>query len=412
MTFEEKLRLYAKTAVRTGINIKENQEVLLSAPITCVDLARLITEEAYLAGAKNVFVKYVDEELTYQRYKNAPDSSFEDEFPTWLVEERKTLLDRGCAVIGISAGNPELLKDVDQERVGTWIKKQSKAMEENSFRLSGKNEVQWLVISAPNEAITKKMYPDMDIAEATKLHWDEIFNACRITNGKPVEEWAEHVANIKSKVKWLNEEKFEALHFENSDKSTDLMIGLVDEHVWCGAGDDTLDGHPFMPNLPTEEVFTMPHSHKVDGVIKSTKPLNYNGNLIDNFTLTFKDGEIVEYDAKVGLDALKNLLEADDGARRIGEVALVPDDSPISNSGKVFYNTLFDENASCHLAFGRAYPTNIENGANTPKPELKEKGANSSIIHVDFMVGSKDLNITGITKDGKKVPVFVNGNWA
>ncbi len=412
MTFEEKLRLYAKTAVRTGVNIKENQELYVSAPISCAELARLIAEEAYKAGAKDVYVNYNDEELTYLRYKNAPDTSFEDEFPKWIVNKRTTLLDRGAAVIGIAAGNPELLKDVDQDRVGSWLKKQSQALEEYSFRLSGKNEVQWLVISAPNKAITKKMYPDMDLEKATALHWEEIFKACRITNGKPVEEWAEHVANIKSKVQWLNEERFTALHFENSDKSTDLTIGLVDEHLWCGAGDDTFAGHPFMPNLPTEEVFTMPHSHKVDGVIKSTKPLNHNGNLIDNFTLTFKDGEIIEYDAEVGLEALKNLLESDEGARRIGEVALVPDDSPISNSGKVFFNTLFDENASCHLAFGRAYPTNIENGANTPKPELKEKGANSSIIHVDFMVGSKDLNITGITKDGKKIPVFTNGNWA
>ncbi len=410
MNFNEKLELYARTAVRVGINIKKDQELFINAPISCAELARALAKEAYKAGAKTVHVDYNDELLTLLRYEEAPDSSFEDEFYGWLVDKQRALLDRDCAKISIAAMNPNLLKNVNKDRVQKWNKKQSLAMQEISVRTMN-NEVQWLVIAAPAEAVSSLIFPNESPEKAKELHWEAIFDACRINTPDPVSAWAEHKTKVRNKVKWLNDENFASIQFTNSDKSTDLNIGLVKNHVWAGVGDTTLADHEFIPNLPTEEVFSMPDRNNVNGVVKSTKPLNYQGNTIDNFTLTFKDGAVVDYKAEVGEDVLKILLESDEGAKHIGEIALVPDDSPISNSGLTFFTTLYDENASCHLAFGRAYPTNIKNGSQMSQDELLEAGANRSIIHVDFMVGSADLNITGIKEDGTQIPIFVNGNW-
>ncbi|MFV0519348.1 MAG: aminopeptidase [Lachnospirales bacterium] len=410
MDFKEKLELYAKTAVRVGINLKENQELNISAPIECIDLARALTKEAYRAGAKTVHVEYVDQQIALLRYLEAPDSSFEDEYYSWLVDKSKSLLDRGSARINISAYDPNVFKDVDKERLNSWTKKGNIATQPLSIRMMN-NEVQWLVISAPTDAVSTLIFPDVDVEKAKELHWEAIFDACRINTKDPVKAWQDHKTLVRSKVKWLNEEDFASLQFTNSDKTTDLNIGLVTDHLWAGVGDTTLDGHEFIPNLPTEEVFSMPDKNNVNGVIRSTKPLNYHGTTIDNFTLTFKDGAVVDYSAEVGYETLKNLLESDEGAKRIGEVALVPDDSPISKSGLTFFTTLYDENASCHLAFGRSYTCNIKGGTTMSQEELSSKGANTSIVHVDFMVGSADLNITGIKKDGTKIPVFVNGNW-
>ncbi|MFV0440657.1 MAG: aminopeptidase [Lachnospirales bacterium] len=411
MNFQEKLRLYAKTAVRVGVNLKPNQDLVVNASVECLEVARLVVEEAYEAGAKTVTLKLLDDYITYLRYKKAPDTSFEDEVPPYQIAESKYRLDNKCAFLTIKSTDPELLKDCDPKRVSGWSKKMSIAMEENSARLMN-NESQWLVLTAPTKSVSTLIFPNETPEKAMELHWEEIFKACRIDTPDPVVAWKEHQNAIHAKVDWLNEMNFDSLQFVNSDKSTNINIGLVKNHVWAGAGDTTVDGHPFMPNLPTEESFCMPDSQNVNGVVKSTKPLNYQGNLIDNFTLTFKDGKVVDFTAETGYEALKNMLDADEGARRIGEVALVPDDSPISNSGLIFYNTLFDENASCHLALGRAYPTNIKGGSEMSKEELIKNNANSSIIHVDFMIGSADLNITGIKSDGKEVPVFVSGNWA
>lgn len=410
MDFKKKLELYAKTAIRVGINIKKDQELLINAPVSCVELARTLTTEAYKAGAKTVHVDFHDEELTLIRYQEAPDSSFDDEYYSWLIDRHKALLDRDCARISIVASNPNLLKEANKDRVQKWNKKANLAMQEISIRTMN-NEVQWLVIAAPCDAVSSLIFPDSPVEKAKELHWEAIFDACRINTNDPVTAWVEHKTKVRNKVKWLNDENFASLQFTNSDKSTDLNVGLVKNHVWAGVGDTTLKNHDFIPNLPTEEVFSMPDRNNVNGVVKSTKPLNYQGNTIDKFTLTFKDGAIVDYFAEVGHDMLKVLLDSDEGAKHIGEVALVPDDSPISNSGLTFFTTLYDENASCHLAFGRAYPTNIKNGSQMTQDELLEAGANRSIIHVDFMVGSADLTITGIKEDGTQVPIFVDGNW-
>lgn len=410
MTFEEKLQQYAKIAVKVGVAIKPDQQLLITSPIESVEFTRQLATEAYRAGAKTVHVKWVDEELAKIRFDEAPDSSFET-FPEWTVIERKMLLDENCAFISISASNPTLLKDCDQARVAAWQKVTSTAMQENQRRLMN-NASQWLVLSVPTTEYAKKVFPNVEGDKAKELLWEEIFKAVRVDGNDAVENWKNHIETLKTSMNFLNTEHFKYLQLTNSDLSTNLTIELPAKHVWQGGGDYTNDGHYFVANMPTEEVYSMPKFDGINGTVVSTKPLNYQGNLINNFKLTFKDGSVVDFDAEVGKDVLTNLLNVDEGARRCGEIALVPYNSPISNSGLTFYNTLFDENASCHLAFGRAYPTNLEGGSTMKPDELINNGANTSLIHVDFMIGSSDLDIVGIKEDGTKVQVFKDGNWA
>ncbi len=411
MELSKRLVEYAELAVKVGIRIKKGQDLFITSPIDAKELTRNIVDVAYKEGAKTVHVKWVDDYVSYARYKFAPDASFEEDFPYWEVDEKRELLDRGCAYLSISSPNPDLLKDCDPNRIAGWVKKQREATKDFSKRLMS-NESQWLVISAPNEFLATKAFPNETKEKAIELYWDAIFDAVRIGNGSPVELWETHIKELKSKVEWLNNSNFDRLHYFTEDGSTDVVVGLVEGHIWQGAGDETQDGYYFMPNLPTEEVFTMPHRGRVDGKVSSTKPLIYNGNTIDNFTLTFEKGKVVDFTAETGYETLKNLLATDEGSARLGEVALVPDNSPISNSGITYFSTLFDENASCHFAFGRAYSTNIENGTKLSDDEGLEKGVNNSLIHEDYMIGSSKLNITGIKKDGAETPIFVNGNWA
>lgn len=410
MNFQEKLEQYAKICVEVGVVLKEGQDLFITAPVESYEFTRMVVKEAYAHGAKTVTINWNDEISGLYRMSMAPDSSFEV-FPEWEVLRRTSLLDNGAAFMSIVAPDPDLLKDCDPTRVAKWTKVSRVAMESVQKRLMN-NESQWLVAAVPSNALALKAFPNDTKEVAFQKYWDAILSAVRIDGNDPVENWNNHIEAVRSKVSWLNECHFKSLHYTNSDKSTDLTINLPEGHVWQGAGDTTLSGHDFRPNLPTEEVFTMPHKDGSNGVIKSTKPFNYNGNCIENFTLTFKDGVIVDFTAEKGYDTLKELLSVDDGAKRIGEVALVPVDSPISNSGITFYTTLFDENASCHLAFGRAYPTNLKGGSHMTDAELKAGGANTSLVHEDFMVGSEDLQIVGTTYDGKEIPVFINGNWA
>ncbi len=410
MNYKEKFQEFAQTALKVGINIKEGQPVLITAPIEACEFVRVLTKEAYALGAETVYVDWVDDQIRKIRFEDAPDKSFE-EFPAWEVEKRKQLLDKGTAFIAVHAEDPELLKNVDSTRLANWTKVSNTARRANTKRLMD-NECSWLVISVPTEAYAKKVFPNETTENAIAKLWDEILKACRIGDGKGVENWKNHVTNLKTALNFLNTNKFKYLKYTNSDLSTNLTIELPELHLWHGGGDFTQDGHPFVANMPTEEVYTMPKADGVNGTVVSTKPLIYNGNMIDNFKLTFKDGDIVDYDAEVGLETLKNLLQTDAGSKRIGEVALVPYDSPISNSNIVFYNTLFDENAACHLAFGRAYASTLINGTKMTQDELAKNGANDSLIHEDFMIGSADLNITGVKADGTEIPVFINGNWA
>ncbi len=410
MSYKNLFSEFAQTALKVGVCLQQDQPVFVRAPLEAYEFVRVLVEEAYALGAKLVEVEWSDERVTKLRFENAPDSSFE-EYPEWMVARNKEFLDKNYAFISISAQDPELLKNVNPARLAAWTKVANTATRANTKRLMD-NECPWLVLSVPTEKYAQKVFPELSAQDAIDKLWVEILKACRIGDGKGVLNWENHINTLKKGLDFLNGNKFKTLKFTNSDLTTNLTIDLPELHVWHGGGDYTNDGLYFVANMPTEEVYTMPKADAVNGTIVSTKPLIYQGNMIDEFSLTFKDGVVVDYDAKVGKDTLTTLLNTDEGARRIGEVALVPYDSPISNSNIVFYNTLFDENAACHLAFGRAYASTLVGGQKMTQEELAANGANDSLIHVDFMVGGADLNILGIKADGSEVPVFEKGNWA
>lgn len=406
--FSETLKKYAELAVKTGVNIQKGQTLVINSPIECAEFTRLAAECAYKAGAKDVHVEWGDEELALIKYINAPEETFK-EFPKWKADGYEELAKNGAAFLSISASNPELLKDVDSKRIAEANKTRSIALK-NYREYIMNSTVAWSVISIPTKGWAKKVFPTFSEEEAVEKLWENIFKIVRVDKADPVSAWNEHLKNMNEKVEFLNNKKFKKLHFVSN--YTDLTIELPEKHLWAGGGEYNSKGTYFVANMPTEEVFTLPLKTGVNGKVKSTKPLNYGGNLIDNFTLTFKNGRIVDFSAEQGYETLKKLIETDEGSHYLGEVALVPYDSPISNSNIIFYNTLFDENASCHLAFGMAYPTCIEGGSEMNEDDLEKAGANTSLTHEDFMIGSADLDIVGETQNGENIQVFKNGNWA
>ncbi|ANB61155.1 aminopeptidase [Anoxybacteroides amylolyticum] len=408
MTLEQKLEQYAALAVRTGVNIQQGQTLVVKSPLEAARLVRKIAKKAYEAGAKHVYVEWEDEELSYIKYMHAPEEAF-SEYPMWRAQGMEQLAQEGAAFLSIYSPNPDLLKDVDPKRIATFAKTSSEALRNYRSALMA-DENCWSVISVPTPAWAKKIFPHLSEQEAVDKLWDVIFAVTRVHEENPIQAWEEHNKRLAKVIEYLNEKQYKQLIYEAP--GTNLTIELVENHVWHGGAAVSQSGVRFNPNIPTEEVFTMPHKDGVNGTVRNTKPLNYGGNVIDGFTLTFKDGKVVDFTAETGYETLKHLLETDEGARRLGEVALVPHHSPISQSNIIFYNTLFDENAACHLALGKAYPTNIENGATMTQKELAARGGNDSLIHEDFMIGSAELNIDGVTKDGKREPIFRNGNWA
>jgi aminopeptidase len=406
--FDLLLKKYAELAVKVGVNIQNGQTLVINSPIECADFVRVAAKEAYKAGAKDVHIEWNDDELTLIKYMNAPEESLK-EFPEWKAAPFETLAKNGAAFLSISASNPELLKSVDPSKIAEANKAKSKALK-NYRECIMNSTVAWSVISIPTKAWARKVFSEVSEDEAIDKLWESIFKIVRIDNEDPIAAWNEHVNNMQSKVDFLNEKRFKKLHYVSN--GTDLTIELPEKHIWEGPGEYNAEKTYFVPNMPTEEVFTLPLKTGVNGIVKSTKPLNYSGNLINNFTLTFKEGKIVDFTAEEGCEILKKLIETDEGSCYLGEVALVPYDSPISKSNIIFYNTLFDENASCHLAFGMAYPTCLEGGSEMNEEELEKAGVNTSLTHVDFMVGSKDLDITGETAAGEKFQIFKNGNWA
>lgn len=406
--FNNTLKKYAELAVKIGVNIQKNQTLVINSPIECAEFTRLLSKEAYAAGAKNVHVEWSDEELTLIKFMNAPEATFK-EFPKWKADGFEELAKNGAAFLSISASNPELLKEVDPTRISESNKTRSVALKKYREYIMN-STVAWSVVSIPTVGWAKKVFPDLSEEKAVEKLWENIFKIVRVDKANPVEAWNEHLNNLQEKVDFLNKKKFKKLHYVS--KGTDLTIELPEKHVWAGGGEYNTKKTYFVANMPTEEVFTLPLKTGVNGTVKSTKPLNYSGNLIDNFTLTFKDGKIVDFSAEKGYETLKKLIETDEGSHYLGEVALVPYDSPISNSDIIFYNTLFDENASCHLALGEAYPICLEGGSEMTSEELAKAGANDSLTHVDFMIGSADLDITGETKGGEVISIFKAGNWA
>ncbi|MGB7999082.1 MAG: aminopeptidase [Anaerobacillus sp.] len=406
--FQENLQKYADLAVQVGVNIQKGQTLVVNAPLTSAEFVRNIAESAYGAGAKNVHVEWNDENLTRIKFDKAPDEAFK-EFPTWKARGFEEMAENGAAFLSITSSNPDLLKGVDPERISNASKTAGKAMEGyRNYIMSDHNS--WSVVAVPSKAWAAKVFPDAPETEQEAKLWDAIFEATRVSTGDPVQAWKEHSANLEQKVDYLNNKHYSKLHYRAP--GTDLTIELPKAHQWVGGISENVNGHHFVANMPTEEVFTIPHKSGVNGVVSSTKPLSYGGTVIEDFSLTFEEGRIVKAEAKHGNETLQHLIETDEGAHYLGEVALVPHDSPISNAEIIFFNTLFDENASNHLAIGNAYSFCLEGGKTMSKEELEAAGANESVTHVDFMIGSAEMEIDGIKEDGTSEPVFRKGNWA
>ncbi|TGA97536.1 aminopeptidase [Sporolactobacillus shoreae] len=405
--FEQLLENYADITVKVGLNVQKGQDVLIFAPVESPTFVRKTVKKAYEAGAKNVYVEWSDEDVTRIRFDLAPDEAFQS-YPAWKTRGYEDLTNENAAFLYIYSPNPDLLKGIDPERIAASQKNTAKANKKFSDAKIGA-KVSWTIVSVPTAAWSAKIFPDLGEEERIDALWKQIFTITRTDRDNPELAWKEHLQTLTDKVTYFNEKRFKKLHYRAP--GTDLTIELPAEHLWI-SGEMTNDqGVPFRPNIPTEEIFTMPLKTGVNGTVASTKPLNYGGNLIDHFSVTFKDGRITDFSAEQGYETLKQIVETDDGSHYLGEVSLVPHHSPISETNLIFYNTLFDENASCHLAIGASYPFNYRGGREMTEDELSAKGANTSLTHVDFMVGSGELDIDGETSDGRLEPIFRKGNW-
>lgn len=400
---------YASLAVNIGVNIQKDNILVISSPIETAEFARLITEEAYKSGAKDVIVHYGDQKLTKIKLENSSLETISN-IPEWQAESYNYYARQEACFISISASDPDGLKGVAVEKIGASQKARTSALKEY-FDNSMSNKCRWCVLSVPTLSWAKKVFPKVSDDEAMESLWDVIFKTVRVDTENPVNAWKKHNAYLEEKIKFMNNNNFKSVHLKSAN-GTDLNIELPEGHIWAGGSEGDVNGIPFNANIPTEEVFTLPKKTGVNGIVYSSKPLSYGGNLIDNFSITFKDGKAIDFTAETGYDVLKQMLESDEGAKYLGEVAFVPYNSPISNSKLIFFNTLFDENAACHLAFGRAYESCVKDADKYSEEELEKIGVNNSVIHVDFMIGTSDLEITGINKNGETIQIFSNGNWA
>lgn len=401
------LEKYAKVTIQVGLNLQKGQTLFVMAPLEAVDYVRTVAREAYAAGAKHVYVEWVDEQLDLIKYQQAPEEAFA-EFPKWRVLQAEQLVEENAAFLTVYAADPDLLHAVDPARVAMAQKTRLTALAKMREAIQNMR-VSWLIVSIPTSAWAAKVFQGLPQEQQISALWDAIFKTTRIYLEDPVGAWQEHITKLQQRAAYLNAHQFKKLRYQAP--GTDLTIELPEGHIWISAESTNEQGTLFVPNMPTEEVFTLPKREGVNGVVHSTMPLHYNGVLIENLVLTFERGRIVDFSAEQGYEALKGLIETDEGSHYLGEVALVPYDSPISNLHTLFYNTLFDENASCHLAIGSAYPVCLQGGTKMDKAELERHGVNQSVEHVDFMIGSKELNIDGQTPDGEWIAVFRNGNW-
>ena len=403
-----KLDRLAQVAVRTGVNLQPGQDLLLTSSTDALPLARKIVEQAYKAGAGLVTTILHDEAMTLARFEHGHDAGF-DRAADWMFEAMGKAYEAGTARLAISADNPMLLAEMDPANVARANKAASIARKPAMDPIVGMR-TNWNIVAYPTPQWAQTVFPDLDEDAAIDALFDAIFAASRLEGDDPVANWAAHTATLNERLTWLNEQRFSALHY--TGPGTDLMLGLADGHIWKGGATTGKNGVTFQANIPTEEVFTCPHAYKVDGTVSSSKPLAHNGSLIDGIQVRFEAGRITQASATQGESVLQQLLQSDDGASRIGEVALVPHSSPISQSGILFYNTLFDENAASHIALGQCYADTIEGGDTLSPEELKQKGGNNSIIHVDWMIGSNHVDIDGIGPDGSRTPVMRQGEWA
>ena len=403
-----RLEKLAEVAVNVGLQLAKGQDLVMTAPLAALPLVRLITKHAYMAGAGIVTTFYSDEETTLARYDHAPNESF-DKASGWLYDGMAKAFEGGAARLAIAGDNPMLRASQDPAKVARANKANSIAYKPALEHISN-FDINWNICSYPNPSWAKLVFPDLPIAQAVEKLAEAIFAASRVNEADSVAAWAAHNGELRKRSSWLNGERFSALHF--TGPGTDLTVGLADGHEWHGGASMAKNGITCNPNIPTEEVFTTPHALKVDGRVSSTKPLSHQGTLIDNIQVRFEGGRIVEAKASMGEEVLLKVLDTDEGARRLGEVALVPHSSPISASGILFYNTLFDENASCHIALGQCYSKCFLEGASLSQDQIKAQGGNSSLIHIDWMIGSDKVDIDGIRADGSTVPVMRKGEWA
>lgn len=406
-THEEKLEMLAAVAVRVGLGLREGQELVMTASLEALPLARRITEQAYRAGASLVTTLYSDDEATLMRYHFAPDQSF-DQAAKWLYDGMGAAFKSGAARLAIAGGNPALLSDEDAAKVGRANRAVSQAYRP-ALELITRHAINWTIVASATPAWAAVMFPkDAPDVALAKL-WDAIFETTRINGDDPVAAWKAHDAGLQKRAARLNEKRYAALQYRGP--GTDFRLGLADDHLWLAGGTTAGNGLYCIPNMPTEEVFTTPHKDRADGIVTATKPLSHQGTMIEGIQVRFEKGRIMELRASRGQEVLQRLVDTDDGARRLGEVALVPHSSPIAASGMLFLNTLFDENAASHIALGQAYSSCLRDGEKLTPEQLAAKGANDSLIHVDWMIGSDKLDIDGISAADVAEPLMRQGEW-
>ena len=405
---EDKIDKLAKLAVNTGLGLQPGQDLLLTAPIEALPLVRRVAVHAYKAGAGLVTPLFSDGELTLAQYKYGNNDSF-DKATNWLYDGIGKAFDNNTARMAIAGDDPMLLSQMDPDKVSRANKAMAKAYKPARERIT-EFKINWNIVSWPGSAWASRVFPELPLDEAIVKLADAIFDASRASVDDPIQAWDDHNERLRIKTNWLNEKNFAALQYNGPN--TNLRVGLAGEHEWMGGASKAQNGIICNPNIPSEEVFTTPHAHKVDGTVSSTKPLSYQGTLIDNIKVTFKDGKIIEAHASKGEEVLQKVLKSDEGASRIGEVALVPHTSPISQSGIIFYNTLFDENAASHIALGQCYSKCFKGDLDLSKEEITKRGGNSSMIHIDWMIGSNEIDVDGIDHEGNSIPVFRKGEWA
>lgn len=402
------LKKYAKLIVRQGVNLQPNQDLVIDASIENYELVREIAKEAYALKARDVIVHYVDAEITKLRYQNCSIEHFET-VPNYLKELKNQYALKHAAVVSITSTDPDLMQDIDPLKMTTWNKAMHIACKEFYDHLELGID-RWCIVGAPSVGWANKVYPDMSDQEAVDALWRAIFHATRCDEEDPIEAWEKHRHSFESRVKKLNDYGIRHIHLSNS-LGTNLTLALPDDYLFAGGGSYTTDGIYSFPNMPTEEIFVSPHREGVNGIVYSSMPLNYNGHIVDEFSITFENGRVIDFQAKKGYDVLKSIIETDEGSQYLGEVALVPYNSPIREMNTLFYNTLFDENAACHLALGRGFGECLKNGLEMSREELLANGVNDSMTHVDFMFGTSDLRITALVYNGEEVEIFKDGNF-
>lgn len=402
----KKLYDFAELVLGVGVNLQKGQGLEIVCPVEKSEVAVAFSEKAYEMGARIVNVRWSCEKTDRVNYLYAEEEALTD-IPKWFVDSKNYLVKKGFCYVAIDAEDPSAFKDVPSEKLAAVSKKKSKLLKAFSDEVMS-NGIRWCVVSVPTESWAKKIFPAA--ADPVEELSFAIEKTMRLDEKNPLEAWQKHIDTLNRRAEFMNAKNFEYLHYTSAN-GTDLMLGLAENHVWVSSQEKAKDGVPFVANMPTEEIFTAPHKDKINGVVKSALPLSYNGQIIENFSFTFKKGKVIDFSAEKGYDVLKKLLETDAGTLSLGEAALIGKNSPIAKSGILFLNTLFDENASCHLALGKGYPTTVKGGAEMTVKELKKLGVNDSVEHVDFMIGSPDLSVTGIGYDKSETPLFVDGEW-